>query len=80
MYYKDCKGKLIKKGDKIRYKKNEGIVVDERTFEKREGLYVILEDGIKVRIKDIHTQATIIQDKTGNKLNNRKNALQISRK
>lgn len=80
MYYKDSKGNFIKRGDKIRYKKNEGIVVDERTFEKREGMHAVLDSGIKVRIKDIHTQVIVIQDKASNKLNNRKNALQISRK
>ncbi|MBC8581096.1 hypothetical protein [Zhenhengia yiwuensis] len=80
MYYKDYKGTPIEKGDRIRYKKHEGMVVEENCFERREGLYATLNNGFKIRIQDVHKQVRVIQKKKLKKLNNRKNALQIPRK
>ena len=50
MYYKDCKGTLIEEGDKVRYRKKKGIIVDDEF----EGLYAELENGHKVCVQDVH--------------------------
>ena len=56
MYYKDCKGALIEEGDKVRYRKKKGVIVDDEF----EGLYAELENGHKVRVQDVHRRMYVI--------------------
>ena len=59
MYYKDCKGTLIETGDKVRYKKKKGVIVSDEF----EGLYAELKNGLKVRIKDVHRDISVVYKK-----------------
>ena len=59
MYYRDCKGIPIEKGDKVRYRKQTGIVI----YDEFEGLYVELENGYKVRVKDVRRDIKVIYKK-----------------
>ena len=59
MYYKDCKGTLIEEGDKVRYRKKKGIVIDN-DIEGHDGLRVKLKNGLKVRVKDEYKAMQVV--------------------
>ena len=59
VYYKDCKGTLIEEGDKVRYRKKKGIVIDN-DIEGHDGLCVKLKNGLKVRVKDEYKAMQVV--------------------
>ena len=65
LVYKDAAGVLINTGSIIRHGNKKGIVA----YDEYEGQYAIMENGLKLRIRDYCNRITVVTRKGGQHVN-----------
>lgn len=61
--YRDQRNKVIKTGDIVVYGKRKGLIREE----DREGQYIALKDGFKLRLSEFHTKIRVVATTGGKK-------------
>lgn len=61
--YRDKRGRVIRTGDIVTYGKRKGIIREE----DREGQYIEMKDGFKLRLSAFYKKMTVVASTGGNR-------------